>query len=282
MNDEEFLNSITEDDIDLSDDGENVAEASESTPAEDELATPEQEASKENQPENSTAQTDPVDEDKKMLEYINSKGLIKFNGEKVDIKDLNDLATNYQKGLNYDKHEADEKVALDYLKENASKLGVSLKEYINRVKNYEAQKQKETQEQDVQNLVNNGVPESIAREVIETKLAREKFEKKEAEYQKQIEEITNKQKEDEEYLKFIDSHPDVKADEIPQEVFELSKDIGINAAYNQYLVKKLTEENEKLKQAQQNASSSRVVLTSDGSSVQTNAKDPFLEGFDSV
>ena len=282
MNDEEFLNSITEDDIDLSDDGENVAEASESIPVEDESATPEQEVSKENQPDNSNAQTDPVDEDKKMLEYINSKGLIKFNGEKVDIKDLNDLVTNYQKGLNYDRLIQKENTVMDYIKEKASSLNISPEEYIGRVKSYEEQKKKEAQEADIQRYVNGGLSEEVARDIVETKLARQELEKERAEYQKRIEEITNKQKEDEEYLKFIDSHPDVKGDEIPQEVFELSKDIGINAAYNQYLVKKLTEENEKLKQAQQNASSSRVVLTSDGSSVQATAKDPFLEGFDSV
>lgn len=247
-----------------------------------ETKEPENEGTKEqvNQPETQEPQQ-PEDEDKKFLDYLNGKGLIKFNGTNVQIKDLNDLVTNYQKGLNYDKHEADDQTALDYIKEKASNLGISPKEYINRVKNYEEQKKKEAQEADIQRYVNNGVDEQTAREIVQTRLAREQFEKERSEYQKRIAEEEKKQKEDAEYVEFIKTHPDVKVDEIPQEVFEQAEKIGISAAYNQYENKMLKEKLKQLEQAQQNASSSPVGLTSDGSAVDQASRDAFLEGFDS-
>ena len=222
------------------------------------------------------------DEDKKFLDYVNGKNLIKFNGENVAIKDLNDLVTNYQKGLNYDRLTQKENAVMDYIKEKASSLNISPEEYIGRVKSYEEQKKKEAQEQDVQKYIDRGVDEQTAREIVQTKLAREMFEKKEAEYQKRIAEEEKKQKEDAEYVEFIKSHPDIKVDEIPQEVFEESKNIGISAAYNQFKVKELEEKIKQMEQSLKNASSSPVGLTSDGSATEQQSKDAFLEGFDSV
>ena len=129
--------------------------------------------------------------------------------------------------------------------------------------------------------MNNGIDESIAREIVQTRLAREEMEKQKAELQKRIEEDEKQKKEDAEYLDFIKTHPDVKVDEIPQEVFEQSKNIGINAAYNQYENKLLKEKIKQLEQAQQNVVTSPVGLTTDGSSTEQQSKDAFFEGFDS-
>lgn len=224
---------------------------------------------------------EPQNEDEKFLEYLNGKGLIKFNGEKVNVKDLNDLVSNYQKGLNYDKHNADDLEILDYVKGNASKLGISGKDYIARVKDYEKQKQKQQQEADIQRYVDSGIEESIAREIVQTKIAREEMEKEKAELQRRIAEDEKKQKEDAEYVEFIKTHPEVKVDEIPQEVFEAAEKIGISAAYNQYENRILKEKLKQLEQAQANVSSSPVGLTTDGSSTDQESKDAFFLGFDS-
>lgn len=221
-------------------------------------------------------------EDEKFLEYINNKGLIKFNGEQVNIKDINDLVSNYQKGLNYDRLTQKENTVMDYIKEKASSLNISPEEYIGRVKSYEEQKKRETQEADIQRYVDNGIDEATAREIVQTKLAREEFEKEKAEYQRRLAEEEKKQKEDAEYIEFINTHPELKVDEIPQEVFEQSKEIGLNAAYNQYENKLLKEKIKQMEQTMKNASSSPVGLTSDGSSTDQQSKDAFLEGFDSV
>ena len=220
-------------------------------------------------------------EDEKFLEYLNKKGLIKFNGENVNVKDLNDLVTNYQKGLNYDKIATRESKVMDYIKEKASTLNISPEEYIERVKTYEKQKEQELADRDIQNLIDKGIDEQLAREIIETKLARKEFEKEKAELQKRLAEDEAKKKEDAEYIEFINSHPEIKVDEIPQEVFEQSASIGLNAAYTQYENKLLKEKLKQLEQAKANTSSSPVGLTTDGSSTEQQSKDAFWEGFDS-
>lgn len=263
MNDDEMM---LLDDEDLAQD--TPVEANETAPE----AKPEV-----NQPKAET----PVDDDAKFLEYLNKKGLIKFNGESVAVKDMNDLVSNYQKGLNYDRLTQKENTVMDYIKEKAGNLNISPEEYIERVKNYEEQKKKEAQEADIQRYVNNGLSEEIARDIVQTKLARQELEKEKAEYQKRIAAEEKKAKEDAEYVDFIKSHPEVKVDEIPQEVFELSREIGINAAYNQYENKLLKEKLKQYEQAQQNVQTSPVGLTSDGSSTEQMSKDAFFEGFDS-
>lgn len=254
---------------------------------EEDVIMPDEEVDTPAEPESDTAEVDqpkqePENEDQKFLDYVNSKGLIKFNGENVAIKDLNDLVSNYQKGLNYDRLTQKENTVMDYIKEKASSLNISPEEYIGRVKSYEEQKKKESQEADVQRYINNGIDEQTAREIVQTKLAREQFEKEKAEYQKRLAEEEAKQKEDAEYLDFIKGHPEVKVDEIPPEVFESAKNIGINAAYNQYENKILKEKIKQMEQNIKNASSSPVGLTSDGSTTEQQSKDAFLEGFDSV
>lgn len=225
---------------------------------------------------------EPEDEDAKFLDYLNKKGLIKFNGENVAVKDINDLVSNYQKGLNYDRLTQKENTVMDYIKEKASSLNISPEEYIGRVKSYEEQKKKEAQEADMQRYMDRGFTREDAQEIIQTRLARQEFEKERAEYQKRIAEEEKKAKEDAEYVEFIKSHPEVKVDEIPQEVFEKSREIGISAAYNEYENKILKEKIKQMEQAKQNVESSPVGLTTDGSSTEQASKDPFLEGFDSV
>lgn len=275
------MNEDLEAGIDMTDDDIIMPDDLEGTPTEETPSKQEEQKPVVDQPKVEEPQATPVNEDEKFLEYLNNKGLIKFNGEKVTVKDLDDLVANYQKGLNYDKHNADDELILEYVKGNASKLGISGKDYITRVKDYEKQKEKEQQEADMERYMDRGFTREEANEIIQTRLAREQFERERAELQKRIEADEKKQKEDAEYVEFIKAHPEIKVDEIPQEVFEKAEKIGIDAAYNQYQVKILKEEIEKLKQTQQNVSSSPVGLTSDGGATEQASKDAFLEGFDS-
>lgn len=224
-------------------------------------------------------------EEQKLLDYLNSKG-IKYNGENVTVSNIDDLITTYQKGLNYDKlkskTEADDNDVLSYINEKASQFGVTPKEYIAKVKDYEKQKEQELINQDIQNMVSNGIDEAIARRVAETEAARKEWEKEKAELQKLKDEELKKQKENKEYEEFINAHPDVKAEEIPEEVFKDAKEMGLSAAYEKYENKILKEKIKQLELNQKNAVSSPVGLTSDGSSTEQESKDAFLEGFDSV
>lgn len=227
----------------------------------------------------------PENEDSKILEYLNSKG-IKYNGENVTVASIDDLINTYQKGLNYDKvkakAEAEENEVTTYVKEKAEALGITPSEYIKRVRDYEKKKEEEALQEDIQGMVNKGVDPETAKRVAETAAARKEWEKEKAELQKLRAEEEQKRKENEEYEEFIKAHPDIKPGDIPEEVFKESKEIGLTAAYNQYENKLLKEKIKQLEQMQSNASSSPVGLTTDGSSTSQESKDAFLEGFDSV
>ena len=225
------------------------------------------------------------EQEKKLLEYMNSKG-IKYNGENVTVNSIDDLINTYQKGLNYDKvkakAEAEDNEVTNYVKEKADALGITPSQYIQRVRDYEKQKEQEQMQRDIQNMVSNGVDAETARRVAEAEAARKEWEKEKAELQKIRAEEEQRKKENEEYENFIKAHPEVKPNEIPAEVFQEAKEIGLNGAYLKYENKLLNERIKQLELNNQNASSSPVRLTSDGSSVEQESKDAFLEGFDSV
>lgn len=224
-------------------------------------------------------------EEDKLLEYLNTKE-IKYNGEKVTVKNLDDLITNYQKGLNYDnlksKQDRETNTALNFLDEKAKAANMTVEQYIEQVKQYEENQRKQALEDSVQSMVNNGIDEMTARRVAEVEAYKNQLEKEKAELAKQREEIERKAKEDKEYEDFIKAYPDVKYSEIPDEVFKESKTIGLTNAYAKYENKLLKEKIKTMEQNAKNASNSLVTGVSEGSPTEQEGKDAFLEGFDSV
>ena len=140
---------IEDDDIIMPDDFED-------TPI-DEESDDEVEPKEEQTSESEEKPQEPEDEDKKFLDYLNKKGLIKYNGSNVEVKSLDDLVQNYQKGMNYDKHQAknehEDDVVLSYVSEMASKMGLTKEQYIEQVKAYQKQKEEEAKEAEVQRMV---------------------------------------------------------------------------------------------------------------------------------
>lgn len=225
-------------------------------------------------------------EDKNILDFINSRA--KYNGENTKFNSIDEAITAIQKGLNYDKvkakvdEESSNNVIIDYVGKMASKMGLTPQEYIEKVKAYEAEQEKQKIEADVQDMVNNGVSEEVARRVARVEARMKQLDDEKAEFEKlKAEEKAQKDK-DKEYEEFLNAYPDVKAEEIPNEVFENAKTIGLKSAYAQYENKKLKAELEQMRQNQKNASNSVVTPTSDGSGTEQSSKDAFLIGFDSV
>ena len=220
----------------------------------------------------------------KILEYLNKKG-IKYNGEAVELKSLDDVVSNIQKGMNYDKlktkTDADDTI-VSYISEMASKMGLTPQEYIQQVKDYQKKKEEELQEQEVQKMIQESVPEETARRIVNVERLAEQLKADRAELQKQKEEADRKAKEDKEYQDFISQYPDVKTEEIPAEVFKEAKEIGLLSAYAKYENKILKEKLKTMEQNAKNASTSIVTGVTDGSPVEQESKDAFLEGFDSV
>ena len=251
----------------------------------EEVETPTTEESDVGEGENTNEPTPSEDEDKKILDYLNKKG-IKYNGEQVEVKSVEDLVNTYQKGLNYDnlknKRENEENAVMSYVSEMASKMGMTPSQYIEQVKEFQKKREQEAIETDVQNMMTRGVDEEVARRVAKTEAALSQLEKEKLEVKKQKEEIERKAKEDKEYEDFIKEYPDVDASKIPAEVFKEAKEIGLSNAYAKYENNILREKIKTMEQNAKNASSSVVTPTSNGSAVDEESEDAFLQGFNSV
>lgn len=224
--------------------------------------------------------------EEQVLEFLNNKGL-KYNGEAVTIDKFDDLVSTYQKGLNYDKVKAkadadkENEDVLGYITSKAQSMGISPKEYIQKVKDFEKQQEQAKIEQQVQNMIEKGIDEETARNVAETRAYMEQLKNEKAEFAKEKAELEAQKNKDKEYEEFLKEYPEVKADEIPAEVFENAKTMGLRSAYAQYENKLLKEKIKNMELNSKNASTSVVTATSDGSPTEQETKDAFLLGFDS-
>jgi hypothetical protein len=225
--------------------------------------------------------------EEQVLEFLNNRGL-KYNGEVVRIDKFDDLVSTYQKGLNYDKVKAkadadkDNEDVLSYITSKAQSMGISAKDYIQKVKDFEKQQEQAKIEQHTQSLIERGIDEETARSVAETRAYMEQLKNEKAEFEKQKAELQAQKDKDREYEEFLKAYPEVKAEEIPVEVFENAKSIGMKSAYAQYENKLLKEKIKQMELNNKNASTSPVTAISDGSPTEQATKDAFLEGFDSV
>lgn len=277
---EENENIFEDEDVILPDDFDDIP-TSEEEGNEEEVV--DQEEGKTNLTEEETTKNN-EGKDKEILEYLNSKG-IKYNGQEVKLDNLDDLINTYQKGLNYDKKVSRENVeedeVLSYVSKKASEANLSISEYIKQVQSYEEQQRKAKEEADIQDMIANNIPEDVAKEIIETRALREQVKREKAELEEAKAKAKTEAEKDKEFEDFIKEYPDVKAEDIPKEVFEDAKNSNLLSAYVKYENKQLKEKLKIKEQNQTNASSSVVKLTSDGSEVDQQSKDAFLMGFDS-
>ena len=138
-----------------------------------------EESDKENQTE-SEETTDEEDEDnyKALLDKLSKK--VKYNKESVQIDSIDDVVNNYQKGLNYDKlaeklNNLENSKAMSYIHNKAEELGMSIDEYMEQVENYEKEQEKQKEQERLEEMISNGVPEDIAKEVVATSQLRKEL-----------------------------------------------------------------------------------------------------------
>lgn len=219
---------------------------------------------------------------KPLLEELSKK--VKYNKENVTIENLEDLINGYQKGLNYDK--VQEKLenlqnskAEVYLKKKANELGISVDEYMDQVEDYERRKQEEQDQERLEEMIENGVPEDVAREVIATAELRRKLQLKENELKEREEASKAKEKENKEYEDFLKNFPDVNPEDIPKEVFEEAVNSDLSSAYMKYKLKELETQLKVAKQNEENSASTVGGVTETGTTKENHTNDPFLEGF---
>lgn len=224
-------------------------------------------------------------DESKLLELLKDK--IKYNGESVKVQSLEDLITNYQKGLNYDKLktkndavDSSNNKVLEYISNKAKSLNMSNEEYIAKVQEYEENQLKEKQENEIKEMTKNGVPEEVAREVIETRLYREQLKKEKAEFESLKSKEQAEREKEKALTDFLSAYPDIDVTTIPKEVFAEAEKSSLLDAYRKYENSQLKEKIKILEQNQKNASNSVVTSVNDTGAVNEN-KDAFILGFDS-
>jgi len=268
--DEDFFADVDEDVID------NGVEESDNSDETEESSTP-------NETEGTKEEDDKVDY-APLLEALSKK--VKYNGESVKVDSIDDLITNFQKGLNYDKkneqYEALQNSKVEqYVSKKAKELGLTVDEYIEQVEEYEREQEKAREEERLEEMINNGVPEDVAREVIATSQLRKQLQAKENELKEREEAQNAKHKEEQEYADFIAAFPDVKAEDIPKEVYEAAQHSNLTSAYKDWLIKDLQTKLSIQQTNSKNAKSSIGSVTESGPTKKNEPIDDFLAGFDS-
>lgn len=193
------------------------------------------------------------------------------NKEQLTLEQMTELA---QKGRDYD-HVRQERDKLkdetgrqiDFLKKLADKAGVSVDEQIDLTEamwlmDEEAEKGNTLSEAEALLRVQKGRKQANTEEKQETE--------KGEDFNPQID-------------RFLKVYPDVKADDIPQEVWASLQDMGgdLLLAYQTWLIKSLKAENAKVKQTEQNTKNSKRSTGSLNSAGANRKKDAFDEGWDS-
>lgn len=283
MEDEKIVESIPTETMESDDDFFNDID--------DEVISEEGESSEEETNEDSEpseTQEDNSEDEKEvdfkpLLEELSKK--VKYNKENVTIENLEDLINGYQKGLNYDKkvqelENLQNSKAEVYLKKKANELGISVDEYMDQVEDYERRQQEEQDQARLEEMIENGVPEDVAREVIATAELRRKLQLKENELKEREEASKAKEKENKEYEDFLKNFPDVNPEDIPKEVFEEAVNSDLSSAYMKYKMKDLENQLKIAKQNQENAESTVGGVTETGTTQEKHTSDPFLEGFE--
>lgn len=268
VTDDDFFSDVSDEVIKESNTDETKEESDSSTP-------------------NETDETDekPVEVDyKPLLEALSKK--VKYNGESVNIESIDDLVTNFQKGLNYDKKQEqyenlqNSKVE-QYVSKKAKELGMSVDEYIDKVEDYEREQEKAKEKARLEEMINNGVPEDVAKEVIATSQLRKQLQEKENQLKEQEEKTKAENDKNKQYADFVEQFPGVKPESIPKEVFENAQHKTLVEAYKDWLIKDLETKLKIKEQNEKNANSAIGSVTETGTTQKQKAIDPFLEGFDS-
>lgn len=286
MNDEEIVESIptetttSDDDFFADIDEEVISEGEEES--QDQVEEGKEEAEEPSETSKDNSETGEVDL-QPLLKALSGK--IKYNKEEVNVESIEDLITGYQKGLNYDKKlqelENLQNSKLEkYAKAKADELGITVDEYMDQVEAYEKEQERAKEQAKIEEMVNNGVPEDIAKEVIAAGQERKRYQQRENELKKREEALNREEAKKKEYQDFINEFPDVNPDSIPKEVFEEAEKSSLSNAYMKWKLKDLQNQLDIAKTNEKNARASVGGVTETGPTNEKHERDFFLEGFD--
>ena len=174
--------------------------------------------------------------------------------------------------------EVDFKPLLDALKGKIkyNKEEVEVSSIEDLIENY----QKGLNYDSLEEMIENGVPEDVAKEVIATSQLRKQLQAKENELKAKEEEKKKEQAKNKEYEDFLKEFPDVNPEDIPKEVFEDAENSSLSNAYMKWQLKEMKNKLEVAKQNEKNSKASVGGVTDTGPTNEKHERDFFLEGFD--
>lgn len=229
------------------------------------------------EPQNTLEGQDPQEPQQEPLQDI-PKIKVKFNHEEKELT-LDEATLYAQKGMNYDKvierlNEVQNNPGLQYLNDLANKNNMSVEDLVGYWRQQEEQ-------QMINELVQKNIPEEYAREMVENRKFREQLNKEKEQQTKMTE---TKQKEEAEIKAFMDAFPDVKPDDIPQEVIDkVQAGTPLKYAYMEHQYSQLTN---KVKTLETNISNTKKAPLKAGVSSfggeEPTSEDDFLKGFNSI
>jgi hypothetical protein len=205
---------------------------------------------------------------------------VKYNKEEMELDEATarELA---QKGLNYDKVqerlqalESDPRLTL--VEQLAQQQGMNVDEYVEAVRQYQEQEQLDA-------LIQQNIPEEYAREMLENRRFREQLQQE----QQQRQQEAKQQQEFQDFFQYFkeangrDFVPE--SDVIPDSVWQANQQgVPLRYAYAEHENNQLRQQLATLKKNQDNAKKAPVNGVTNHGSHETASTDPFLQGFNSI
>ena len=283
MEEDKVVESIPTDTMESDDDFFSEIDNEVENEIEEKVETSEEETNEESEP--SEAQEDNSEDDVDYTPLLKAlSGKIKYNKEEVNVDSIEDLISNYQKGLNYDKKVQElenlQNSKLEkYARTKADELGISVDDYMDRVEKYEEEQRKAQEEQELDEMIENGVPDSLAREILAGRQLRIEYQKMKNEMKEWKESTQKEEAKNKEYNEFLEKFPDVNPEDIPKQVFEDAEKSSLTEAYMKWQLNELKSQLKVAKTNEKNATSSVGSVTSTGPTQEKHSTDLFLEGF---
>lgn len=240
----------------------------ESTPT-DEVTeeTTELEVVEENtEPTEGQEQTETTEETPQMIK-------VKYNHEEREIT-LDEAKELAQKGMNYDKQleklqQLESDPRLKFVESLATQNDMTVDEYIDAVK-------VQREQEEINQLIQQNIPEDIAKELLENRKFRES-------YKKEKETTEQQGKQEAEFKDFLSSFPDVEADKIPAEVWEKnSQGVPLKYAYMEHINNELQSKMKVLEQNKNNKEKAPIGSITTHGSTDNVVEDDFDRGFNSI
>ena len=205
---------------------------------------------------------------------------VKYNKEEMELDEerARELA---QKGLNYDKvterlQALESDPRLNFIEELAKQYDMTPQEYMQAVRQQQEQAR-------IQELVEKGISEEVAQEMLENRKFREQFE---AEKRQKAEQ----EKENAQYNEFFEYFKQANGrdfvpnqDTIPENVWEMAQNgVPLKFAYMAHENQQLRNQLTTLKQNETNAKRAPVGSTTAHGGTEISSEDDFLRGFNSI